>query len=215
MKKQNVWFVRVIVILAVVMISTSVSSVYAQQSGGMNDDQSVQSDTNAETQGIMILDEKSLFGAYIGFFGLAIAVALAGFGSAIGIGYAAQAANGVMSENPKEFGKYLSILALPGTQGIYGFVIAYMAFAALQTAVLNGGISIGLGIAYAAVCLPVGLGGMISGIHQGKACASGIMMVSKQPDETGKAITMAVFIEFYAILGFLISILALGFLGNL
>jgi len=57
--------------------------------------------------------------------------------------------------------------------------------------------------------LPVAFAGLVSAIHQGKVCASGVNMTTKQPGEVGKALVLGVFIEFYAILGLLITILLL------
>ncbi len=146
----------------------------------------------------------------IAYMGAALACALAGIGSSVGVGIAAQASTGVMSVDPKKFGKLLLLSALPGTQGIYGFVIAFLllqkiaGISALEPAdawvIFTAG-------------LPVGLAGLLSGIHQGKVCASGAMMTAKQPDDSGKALILAVFVEFYAILGFLVSFLMLGQIG--
>ena len=52
--------------------------------------------------------------------GAAIAVLLAGAGSAIGVGIAGQAAAGVVTEDPGKFAKVLILQLLPGTQGLYG-----------------------------------------------------------------------------------------------
>ncbi|MFO7627102.1 MAG: V-type ATP synthase subunit K [Candidatus Fermentibacteraceae bacterium] len=146
----------------------------------------------------------------IAYMGAALACALAGIGSSVGVGIAAQASTGVMSVDPKKFGKLLLLSALPGTQGIYGFVIAFLLLQKIA------GISV-LEPADAwkifAAGLPVGLAGLLSGIHQGKVCASGAMMTAKQPDDSGKALILAVFVEFYAILGFLVSFLMLGQIG--
>ncbi|MCK4250082.1 permease, partial [candidate division WOR-3 bacterium] len=65
-------------------------------------------------------------GLAIAIAGGALAAILGGIGSAIGIGYAAQAANGVLSEDPEKFGSLLILVALPGTQGVYGFIGAFM-----------------------------------------------------------------------------------------
>jgi V/A-type H+-transporting ATPase subunit K len=142
--------------------------------------------------------------------GAALACALAGIGSSVGVGIAAQASTGVMSVDPKKFGKLLLLSALPGTQGIYGFVIAFLLLQKIA------GISV-LEPADAwkifTAGLPVGFAGLLSGIHQGKVCASGAMMTAKQPDDSGKALILAVFVEFYAILGFLVSFLMLGQIG--
>ena len=52
--------------------------------------------------------------------GAALAVILAGCGSAYGVGVAGQAAAGVVTEDPSKFAKVLVIQLLPGTQGSYG-----------------------------------------------------------------------------------------------
>ena len=143
----------------------------------------------------------------IAYMGVALAVALAGIGSAVGVGIAARAATGVMSVDPKKFGKLLLLSALPGTQGIYGFVVAFLLLTRL------GGVDLAAnpGFAWTAFVagLPIALSGLLSGIHQGKVCAGGAMMTAKQPADSAKSLILAVFVEFYAILGFLISFLML------
>ena len=49
--------------------------------------------------------------------GAAISVALAGIGSAIGVGTAGRAAAGVVTEDPDKFAKVLLLQLLPGTAG--------------------------------------------------------------------------------------------------
>jgi V/A-type H+/Na+-transporting ATPase subunit K len=146
----------------------------------------------------------------VAYLGVALACALAGIGSAVGVGIAAQASTGVMSVDPKKFGKLLLLSALPGTQGIYGFVIAFLLIGKI------GGIE-NLQMLDAwkifAAGLPIALAGLMSGIHQGKVCAGGALMTAKQPDDSAKALILAVFVEFYAILGFLVSFLMLGQIG--
>ena len=66
-------------------------------------------------------------GNVFALIGAAIA-ALAGIGSAMGVGIAGQAAAGVLAEDPKKFGKTLILQALPGTQGIYGLLMAFLIF---------------------------------------------------------------------------------------
>ena len=66
------------------------------------------------------------FGLTIAILGGALAVVLGGVGSAIGVGLAGQASSGVMSEDPEKFGSLLLLVALPGTQGIYGFLSAFL-----------------------------------------------------------------------------------------
>ncbi|MFO8182908.1 MAG: V-type ATP synthase subunit K [Candidatus Aegiribacteria sp.] len=145
----------------------------------------------------------------VAYMGVALACALAGIGSAVGVGIAAQASTGVMSVDPGKFGKLLLLSALPGTQGIYGFVIAFL---------LLGKITPGMDMSVAwqvfTAGLPIALAGLLSGIHQGKVCAGGAMMTAKQPDDSAKSLILAVFVEFYAILGFLVSFLMLQGIGG-
>ena len=145
-------------------------------------------------------------GIMLVFFGAALAAGLAGIGSAIGCGIAGQSGAGVLSESPDRFGNMLVLSALPGTQGIYGFVILFLSLGKLSA----GTPDIGGGLEVLFACLPMGIAGMISGIHQGRVCAAGANLVAKRPDQFGRAIVLGVIVEFYAILGFLSSFLMLN-----
>lgn len=76
-------------------------------------------------------------GNVFALLGAAVA-ALAGIGSAMGVGIAGQAAAGVLAEDPKKFGKTLILQALPGTQGIYGLLMAFLIF--IRIGLLGGGL---------------------------------------------------------------------------
>lgn len=146
-------------------------------------------------------------GLVLAIFGIACAVIFAGIGSSIGVGYAGQAANGVLSEDPDKFGRMLILVALPGTQGLYGFVAAFLFI--MKLGVLAGNIpalSVQQGLQILGACLPVGLAGLVSGIHQGRVCAAGIGVSAKQPEATMKSVVYAVIVEFYALLGLVITI---------
>ena len=69
--------------------------------------------------------------------GAATAAVLAGCGSAYGVGVAGQAAAGVVTEEPEKFAKVLVIQLLPGTQGIYGLLIAFITLS--RVGLLGGG----------------------------------------------------------------------------
>jgi len=146
----------------------------------------------------------------IAMLGVCSAVAFAGIGSAIGVGLAGQASAGVMSEDPEKFGKLLILTSLPGTQGIYGLVVGFLT---MMRVGLIGGETVTLATAQSwqifFACLPIALTGLVSAIHQGKVCAAGIQMIARQPAETGKAMVMGIFVELYAVLGFVISFLLL------
>ncbi len=152
-------------------------------------------------------------GAFIAIIGAALAALLAGCGSAIGVGIAGQAAAGVTSEDPDKFGKVLILELLPGTQGIYGLIIAFMVL--LQAGFLNGNIVAWenvKGWAMVAACTPMAIVGLVSGIYQGKCAASAIAMVGKRAETSGKGLLLTVMVETYALLALLISFLSVIFI---
>ena len=69
------------------------------------------------------------------------------------------------------------------------------------------------GLAYFAACLPIGIGGLITAIAQGRCAATGVMLMAKRPEEMSKGIVMALIVEFYAVLCLLASFLMLNTLG--
>ncbi len=139
--------------------------------------------------------------------GAAMAAVMAGIGSAIGVGMAGQAGSGVVSEDPDRFGSCLLLQLLPGTQGIYGLLIAFVI--ATKAGLLGGGAAIsataGLWLFLAAI--PIAFGGLFSAIAQGRVAVSGINLIAKKPEEQGKAMLMTVMVETYAVLSLLISFL--------
>ena len=150
-------------------------------------------------------------GLTLAILGGALAVILGGIGSAIGVGLAGQASSGVMSEDPEKFGSLLILVALPGTQGIYGFLSAFLVI--LKLGLVGGSLQSPTtfqGWQILIACLPIAFTGLLSGIHQGKVCASGVYMVAKQPKDLMKPVIMAALVETYAVLGLLITILLLN-----
>ena len=153
-------------------------------------------------------------GLFLAILGAALAVALAGTGSAKGIGIVGTAASGALSEDPKKFGKFILLIALPGTQGIYGFVMGFLTIQ--KIGLLTGNVvqlSLVQGLEVLFMNLPIAIAGLFSAIHQGKVCAGGVNLVSKQDTEMGKALVMGVLVEFYAVLGLLVSIFIWQFLS--
>ena len=149
----------------------------------------------------------NVLGMPLAVLGAALAALLAGIGSAIGVGMGGQAAAGVVTEDPGKFGKVLILQLLPGTQGIYGLVIAFVI--ASSAGLLGGGSAItsSQGLQLFVSALPIAFGGLLSAIHQGKVASAGIGMVAKRGEESGKAIILTVMVETYAVLAFLISML--------
>ena len=151
----------------------------------------------------------SQLGIVYALLGAALAVFLAGAGSAIGVGIAGQAASGVVSEDPSKFAKVLVIQLLPGTQGIYRLLVGFITLS--KIGLLGGGVldlTPQQGLLVLAACLPVGIVGLISGRAQGQTAAAAIGIVAKKPDQFGKAMLFPTMVETYAILSLLISILA-------
>jgi V/A-type H+-transporting ATPase subunit K len=150
-------------------------------------------------------------GLALAILGSAFAVIFGGIGSAIGIGLVGQASSGVLSEDPEKFGSLLILVALPGTQGIYGFLSAFLVILKLG---LTGEAVVTLtafqGLQIFMTCLPIAFTGLISGIHQGKVCAAGVYMVAKQPKDMMKPVILAALVETYAVLGLLITIILLN-----
>ena len=61
------------------------------------------------------------------------------------------------------------------------------------------------GLSLLAAGIPIGIGGLMSGIYQGKVAASGIYLTAKRPEEVGKGIILTAMVETYAVLSLLIS----------
>lgn len=139
--------------------------------------------------------------------GASFAAFLAACGSAWGIAIASEAAGGVLTEDPEKFGRLLVMVALPGTQGFYGFLGAF--YIMMKINLLGGGVPVstaaGLQLLFAG--LPVGVAGLVSGYCQGRAAATGVHLIARRPEETGKAIILPAMVETYAVLGLLATIL--------
>jgi len=142
--------------------------------------------------------------------GAALAMFFAGSGSAIGIGYAGQAANGVLSEDPDKFGIMLILVALPGTQGFYGFLSAFLIILKIGLLGEAAQINVSQGLQIMGAALPIGITGLLSGIHQGKVCAAGIGVAEKKPNHAMKAVIYGALVETYAVLGLVITIFLLN-----
>jgi len=138
----------------------------------------------------------------------AFSVTLAGVGSAKGVGLAGQTSAGVSSESPGLNSKLMVLQILPGTQGIYGFLIGVIIL--VNTGVLGGAmkpVELMQGFAFIGAVLPVAIVGYLSAIHQANVASAGMLMVGQHPEMSGKAITMTVMVETYAVLSLLASFL--------
>ncbi len=149
------------------------------------------------------------FGIVLAVLGAVSAALFAGWGSAKGVGMGGQAAAGVLTDDPSLFSKVLILQLLPGTQGIYGLLIAFIALS--QIGIIGGGsvdITLAQGFQYFLACMPMAVVGFFSAIHQAKTSVASIAMVAKKPDQFGKAMILPAMVETYAILALLVSMLA-------
>ena len=133
---------------------------------------------------------------------MALAVIMPGIGSARGVGLVGEAAAGLITEEPEKFGKSLVLQLLPGTQGLYGFVIGLMVFLKLDVTM-----DLGTGLYLFFACLPIAFVGWKSAIAQAKTAAAGIAILAKNPEHNTKGIIYSAMVETYALLAFVISLL--------
>jgi V/A-type H+-transporting ATPase subunit K len=153
-------------------------------------------------------------GLTLALIGAGLAALLAGIGSAIGIGIAGRSATGVLSEKPERYGQMFIMVVLPGTQGFYGFLAAFMVMLRLRffEGKVPTDMSTVLGWQVLMACLPIAFAGLVSAIYQGKVCSGGILMAAKRPEMAFKAgVVYAVMVEVYAVLGLLVTIFMLLF----
>jgi V/A-type H+-transporting ATPase subunit K len=145
------------------------------------------------------------------FIGAVISALFGFIGSTIGMGYAGRAGSAVVSERPELFGRILLMQALPGSQGIYGLVGAFLIlnFSGLLGGAGGSELTIAQGIQYLLVGIPIGFSGLLSGMFQGSVAASGIAAIAKDDKLTAQAIVMAAMIETWAIFGILIGFILL------
>ena len=120
----------------------------------------------------------------LAYLGVALMVGVSGLASAVATARCGMASVGALKKNSGAFGSYMILSALPGSQGLYGFV-GYFMVSGLITADMS----------------------MLSGI--GIFGAGLLMAIGNGNDVFGKTLILAAFPELYAILGvaatFLIS----------
>ena len=154
-------------------------------------------------------------GIGLAMFGVALASGLSGWGSARGVGIAGQGAAAVLGREPGLFGKILVLQLLPGTQGIYGLLIAFLTMSNIGLFEGNVNLTPIKGLCYLAACLPIAIVGLFSAIHQGEVSLASINLLAKSPDQFGKAMILPAMVETYAILSLLVSLLAVSNVSSL
>lgn len=131
----------------------------------------------------------------LGYIGVALMVGLAGMASSIGTSIAGQAAVGAIKKNSSAFGSCSLLCAIPGSQGLYGFVGFFMVRNYLTDGIslMQGAAILGAGLLMGFVCL-------LSSIYQAKICANGINAIGNGHNVMVKTMILAAFPELYAIL---------------
>ncbi len=133
----------------------------------------------------------------VAYLGIGLMIGLAGIGSVFGVSIGGNASLGALKKNPDAFGNYLVLSALPGTQGLYGF----MGYFILQ-GFLTPQITLAQAVAIFGAGLVLGFVALISAIKQGQVCANGIAAIGAGHDVFGNTLILAVFPELYAIIAF-------------
>lgn len=139
-------------------------------------------------------------GAFFATLGIVLAVSLSGMGSAYGVGKAGHAATSLLKEQPEKFVQALLLQLLPGTQGLYGFVIGMFILFNMKA-----DLSVQDGLAYLLATLPIAIVGYASAKHQGHVAVGGMQILAKRPEDFMKGAILSAMVETYAILAFVIS----------
>lgn len=130
----------------------------------------------------------------LAYIGIGIMIGLAGIGSAFGVTITGNAAIGSLKKTPEKFGNFMVLTALPGTQGLYGF-LGYF----LLSGLLGPDITWTQAAGVFGCGLALGSVGLLSAIRQGQVCANGIAGIGAGYDLFGRTMILAVFPELYAI----------------
>ncbi len=146
--------------------------------------------------------------------GAVFVAALGSIGSAIALGRTTSHSAGVLSEKPELFGKLLVLMALPGTQGFYAFIIAYLMLQKFGFTSSNPEASLGQGISMLVTGIIIGLVQFRSALSQGQSAIGSIDLTGKRPEESGRAILLPGLVEMYAVLAFLVAFLVILWVGG-
>ena len=149
--------------------------------------------------------------------GCALAMGIAGIGSAMGLMLAGSSAVAVTGEKPELFGKCLVFQVLPMTQAVYGLLTAILLMMGAGLLGGAGGADLSnpmLGLSAIGIGLVVGLTGM-SAANQGQVASSSISATARNPEVAARGIIYTVMPETIAIFGLLVGILLMTGLGLL
>jgi V/A-type H+-transporting ATPase subunit K len=193
MKKEKIKRKAALVLIGFIVLVITAQTVAAAPQAG----------EAGETQSLIII-------------GCALAMGIAGVGSALGLMLAGTSAVAVTGEKPELFGKCLVFQVLPMTQAVYGLLTAILLM--MGAGLLGGGgaqlSNPMLGLSAIGIGLVVGLTG-ISAANQGMVASASIAATARNPDVAARGIIYTVMPETIAIFGLLVGILLMTGLGLL
>ncbi len=137
----------------------------------------------------------------LGWVGIYGAMALGAVGSITGCAIAGQAAIGAMLETDGGYGRFVGISAMPSSQIIYGIVIMFS---------LNQDVTGANGGALFAIGFLAGIALMMSGVWQGRTCASAIAAAKDKPEIFGLSLAPAAIVEGFAVFAFVFALVLAG-----
>jgi len=137
----------------------------------------------------------------MGWIGIYSPVALGAIGSILGCSKAGQAAIGALLDVDSGYGRYIGISAMPSSQTIYGIVVMLT---------LNREVTLENSPGLFAIGVLVGIALLMSGIYQGKSCASAIQVSKNKPEVFGISIAPAAIVEGFAVFAFVFALILAG-----
>lgn len=143
----------------------------------------------------------------LAYTGMAVMLALACIGSAMGVTIAGNTTISGLKKNPDMFGSAMLLTVLPSTQGLYGFAGFFLMLNKLKE--IGDALTLNQSLAMCAAGLGLGFVGLWSSVRQANLVANGINEIANGQDVFGKTMILAVFPELYAILAFACAFLAL------
>jgi V/A-type H+-transporting ATPase subunit K len=149
--------------------------------------------------------------ALLGAAGAAIG---GGIGSAIGITTISNTATGIITEEGEKFGKLLPLTAMPGTQGVYGMITAFLVFILFGFFEGEVQLTAGEGFGVFLACLPVAFLCLFTGVFQGATAAGAAGMIARRDEDAGKALIFPALVETYAVFSLVLSVIMLTVLAE-
>lgn len=137
---------------------------------------------------------------FFAFVGIGLMMGLPATGSAIGFSICGNAMLGAMKKAPDKFGMYMTLSALPSSNGIYGFVAFFLT---LPNLALGADMTWSQAGAIFGTGLLLGIAALFAGVKQAEICASGISSIASGRPALANTFILAALPEFFAILALL------------